>query len=555
MTKTHNAPTSTKIDSSQLLFNDFKRLADFSQDAIYHYDIATRRFLFHNRKFSTFFQLENEIETPTTSEKIFEIIHPEDRQKTLERLKASLIAGNEKGEVEYRTLYPDGSIRFLHDRWIVLRDPYGEPLAVEGFIRDITQRHLSEVQFVESRQNALIGNYIVQDGKFTYVNPQFISITGYSEDELIDRDPLTLVHADYREYVRRCAASMLKGDSLTPYEFCVLDKSGSTHWVMEAVNSVMYKNKRAVLGYFMDITQLHEMKDNLSTLGLMVGTISHSLRGCLTGLNASLYLIEKGFYRDMPAQIEEGLDVTKLMADRIRKLVLDILYYSKERDLEIEEVEVWQYAKEVAVQIETRIKAANIEFITDFSSATGNLSIDPEIIRAGLINILENAMEACIEDTRDIRHTIRFSTRVDEAHVYFDISDNGPGIDRAEAGKIFQLFNSTKGKRGTGIGLFVTRKAILKHGGAIEVDSDSGEGATFCIALPRKPASRPLKAVPLKWACHFTSINKGVEKRHARRQDKATDPSPYRLRVRSVSKVQRDDRPRYPQRVRIRPRL
>jgi signal transduction histidine kinase len=219
----------------------------------------------------------------------------------------------------------------------------------------------------------------------------------------------------------------------------------------------------------MDTTKLHKMKDNLSTLGLMVGTISHSLRGCLSGLNASLYLIETGFYRNRPAQIEEGMDVTKLMADRIRKLVLDILYYSKERDLESEEVEVWQFSKEVAILIEKRIKAANIQFITDFSYDSGHFEIDPEIIRAGLMNILENAMEACIEDKRDITHWIRFTASVDEAKVYFEISDNGPGIEKEQASNIFQLFSSSKGNRGTGIGLFVTRKAILKHDGVFEI--------------------------------------------------------------------------------------
>jgi signal transduction histidine kinase len=219
----------------------------------------------------------------------------------------------------------------------------------------------------------------------------------------------------------------------------------------------------------------------------MIGTISHSLRGCLTGLNASLYLIEKGFYRNMPAQIEEGLDVTKLMADRIRKLVLDILYYSKERDLDIEEVDIWQFAKEVAILVGTRIKAADIEFITDFPYDSGHAAMDPEVIRAGLINILENAMEACIADTRKKKHKIHFSTRVDQGNVYFEISDNGPGIEKDQAGKIFRLFCSTKGKRGTGIGLFVTRKAILKHGGTITVDSSPDEGANFRITLPRKP--------------------------------------------------------------------
>ncbi len=487
MTETQNKPTSAKSDSGQLLFDDFRRLADFSQDAVYHYDIATRRFLFHNRKFSAFFHIDNESGTPTTSQEIFQVIHPEDRQRALESLKASLTEGHEEGEVEYRVLYPDGTIRWLHDRWIVLRCTDGNPVAVQGFIRDTTQKNLSELQLIESKNTALIGSYIVQDGKFTYVNPQFVSITGYSKKELINKASISLVHEDYREHVRKNAISMLKGVSLTPYEFCVHDKSGATHWVMETVTSVIYRNKRAVLGYFMDVTNLHQMKDNLSTLGLMVGTISHSLRGCLTGLNASLYLIESGFYRNKPAQIEEGLDVTKLMADRIRKLVLDILYYSKERDLEIESVEIWRFAKDVVIHLENRIKAANIQFITEFPQDLGYFSIDPEKIRAALINILENAMEACIEDTRKMSHWIRFTTRANATTVTFEISDNGPGLEEEHASKIFRLFSSSKGNQGTGIGLFVTRKVILKHGGTISVHSKLDSGSLFRIKLPRKP--------------------------------------------------------------------
>jgi PAS domain S-box-containing protein len=487
MTETPKGSESDNRVFKPELFDDFKRLADYSQDAIYHYDIGSRRFLFHNQKFRFFFRLEEESEMATPSDKMIKSIHPEDRQQALRALSESLESGHTEGEAEYRVLYPDGAIRWLHDRWIVLRDQDDKPVAVQGFIRDNTRRKVSELQFIESKQNALIGSYIVQQGKFKYVNPQFISITGYTEDELIDKSSMSIVHEDYREHVRKSAVAMLKGVNLTPYEFCVLDKFGSTHWVMETVTSIVYRGSRAVLAYFMDITALHQMKDNLSTLGLMVGTISHSLRGCLSGLDASLYLIETGFYRNRPAQIEEGLDVTKLMADRIRKLVLDILYYSKERDLAIEEVEVWQFAKEVAILIERRMKAANIQFCTDFSYDSGYVAIDTEIIRAGLINILENAMEACIEDRRDIAHWIHFSARVDEANVYLQISDNGPGIEKEQAKEIFHLFSSSKGNRGTGIGLFVTRKAILKHGGTISVDSSPNEGATFRITLPRKP--------------------------------------------------------------------
>ena len=480
--------------SKKSLFDDFERLANCSQDAIYHYDIDSRLFLFHNQKFRSFFQVESSIETPLSSAQIVKVMHPSDRTEALQTLKKSMESRQSEGEAEYRVLYSDGSIRWLHDRWIIVRTPKGKPEAVQGFIRDNTQRKLAEHQFIESKENALIGSYILQEGKFKYVNPRFIRITGYDEEELIDMESMAIVHEDYRGHVRQCAISMLKGINLTPYEFCVRDKSGATLWIMETVTSVTYKTKRAVLGYFMDITKLHQMKDNLSTLGLMVGTISHSLRGCLTGLNASLYLIETGFYRNKLAQIEEGLDVTKLMADRIRKLVLDILYYSKERDLEIEDVDVWQFSKEVAIHLETRIKAANIQFITQFPSGSGFLSIDPEKIRAALINILENAMEACIEDTRHRSHWIRFTTKVDENKVHFAISDNGPGMKKEEAAKVFQLFSSTKGNRGTGIGLFVTRKVILKHNGKISVDSSPNEGTTFNITLPRTYHSDKLES-------------------------------------------------------------
>ena len=476
------------------LFNDFERLANHSQDAIYHYDAQSRCFLFYNQQFGKFFRLGRDTQSVVTSDTVIRAIHPEDRTRVLNALRESLATGQRHGEIEYRLLYPDGSTRWLHDRWIVLHDPEGAPQAIEGFIRDNTQNKLSELQFIQSKQNALIGSYIVRNGRFLYVNPEFIRITGFNEQELIGTPSINIVQEDYRDLVHEKAVAMLKGESLTPYEFCVADKSGNTHWIMETVTSMIHEGQRATLGYFMDITELRKMQGNLSSLGLMVGTISHSLRGCLTGLNASLYLIESGFYRNKPAHIEEGLDVTKLMADRIRKLVLDILYYSKERDLQLEEVKVWQFVKEVAVYLENRIRAADIEFITDFSAAVGTMAIDTEAIRSGLINILENALEACIEDTRNIDHRIRFDALVDKSLVHFTVSDNGPGIDKEQAGKMFQLFGSTKGKRGTGIGLFVTRKAILKHGGKITFDSNTNEGAKFHIVLPRRvrPESGPV---------------------------------------------------------------
>ena len=278
---------------------------------------------------------------------------------------------------------------------------------------------------------------------------------------------------------------MLKRKSTTPYEFCIHNKAGEIRWIMETVTPIYYDGGRATLGYFMDITRLHKIQLNLSTLGLMIGTISHSLKGCLTGLDASLYLIETGFYRNKPARIEEGLDVTKLMVDRIRKLVLDILYYAKERDLQLTSIDVWQFAEDVSTSIETRIRAANIQFECNFPSNLGSFNIDTEIFRPALINIIENAMEACIEDARDKKHIIKFDVRGEDSQVIFEISDNGPGIETDQVSNIFRLFYSSKGNKGTGIGLFITRKVIHKHGGRISVNTQPGKGARFTVYLPR----------------------------------------------------------------------
>jgi len=472
------------------IFKNIERLADRFQDAIYHYDLESRNFFFINKAFREIFRLPVKAARRIPREKVMPIIHKDDRNTVLHAIGKSIEAGLNKGEVQYRVAYPNGMIRWLQDRWIVLRDNKdGRPLALEGVIRDNTEIRIADTQLIQSRQKALIGSYIVQDGKFRYVNPEFVRITGFSENELMGTDPMELVHEDYRDYVRQNATLMLKGNSDTPYVFCVRDKNGETHWVLETVTPVAHDGRRASLGYFMDISELRRMQGNLSALGLMIGTISHSLKGCLTGLDASLYLIETGFYRNKPARIEEGIDVTKLMIDRIRKLVLDILYYSKERELKLETIEVWRFVKDLTESIDARIRAANITFETNISNKTGKFRVDCNTLRPALVNILENAIEACIEDQRSVAHHIRFCADGDSDKVVFEISDNGPGMGDDQIQRIFQLFYSSKGSKGTGIGLFVTRKIIRQHGGSITVESKPGHGACFFITLPRHTAN------------------------------------------------------------------
>lgn len=244
----------------------------------------------------------------------------------------------------------------------------------------------------------------------------------------------------------------------------------------------------SVIVILADVSEQRKLQDNLSTLGLMIGSISHGLKGTLTGLHAGLYLIETGFYRNLPARIEEGLDAAKLMTEHVRKMVADILYYSKERDLEWQSVDAARFASEVAATVETRIRAADIAFSCDFDTGAGTMEMDAGLIRSALVNILENAMEACIEDSDGETHRIAFRVWAEKDDVFFEVRDNGAGMEDEEMKNMFTLFYSSKGSRGTGLGLYITDKVVQKHSGEIFVDSDLGRGSRFTIRLPRNPA-------------------------------------------------------------------
>ncbi len=108
------------------------------------------------------------------------------------------------------------------------------------------------------------GIYIVQNGKFRYINPLFVQLTGYSESELLGKYSLDLVYPDDREEVRRKAIDSLKGGSTLPYEYRFAKKNGEIIWVLEKVTSIEYKGKRAAVGSFLNITEMKRAEEALA---------------------------------------------------------------------------------------------------------------------------------------------------------------------------------------------------------------------------------------------------------------------------------------------------
>jgi signal transduction histidine kinase/FixJ family two-component response regulator len=239
-----------------------------------------------------------------------------------------------------------------------------------------------------------------------------------------------------------------------------------------------------------NITKIRELQDHLSSLGFLISSISHGIKGLLTGLDGGMYLVDSGFSKENEKQVKEGWEVVKLMVERIRNMVLDILYYAKDRELRWERVNILCFAEELAFMIEPKIAGKNIEFIKHFSNSVGEFEIDPGVVRSALINILENAVEACLEDKTKKKHQITFEVCEEGQQIRFDVWDNGVGMDNETCDKIFTLFFSLKGHMGTGLGLFISNKIIHQHGGEIIVKSAPSEGSHFIVRMPKQ---RPLK--------------------------------------------------------------
>jgi PAS domain S-box-containing protein len=282
---THERDKDTMI---RQLSEDFKLLADRSLEAIYQYDIESRTFSFFNNQFLSLYSIEGENKEKVLSTKsVLLHIHPDDLEKVKAARTLSYQEGKKNGEMEYRYIGSDGSIRLMHDRWTVVRDASRRPVAAEGFVRDMTRLKRAEKEFEHSIRNSPIGCYIIQDAKFEYVNPEFMRITGYSEEELIGTYPLNIVQPQYRETVKSNFIEMLKGKRSFPYEFCISNKQGNTRWILETATSIQYKGRRAALGYFMDNSKGKQVekerlaKEKLLSILELAGAVGHELNNPL----------------------------------------------------------------------------------------------------------------------------------------------------------------------------------------------------------------------------------------------------------------------------------
>ena len=171
-------------------------------------------------------------------------------------------------------------------------------------------------------------------------------------------------------------------------------------------------------------------------------------------------------------------------------LVMDLLSYSKERAPEYEPCHPNEIAEDVCELLDNVAQDHDVAMVKQFSDKMQPVVMDPRTVHRCLMNLVTNAIDACIFDPDvDKAHQVTVVTDMEgKETVRFDVKDNGCGMTEEVRAKLFSSFFSTKGVKGTGLGLLVTAKLIEEHKGSIDVESVEGEGTTFILRFPAQMA-------------------------------------------------------------------
>lgn len=152
----------------------------------------------------------------------------------------------------------------------------------------------SEALYRTLAEKSFAGVYVVQDGKFCFLNSNATAFSGYSMKELLKKDTISIVHAEDKEQLKMNAQEMLRGNRTFPYEFRIITKEGQTRWIMETVTSIVWEGKRAILGNSMDITERKKMEEEVLILSITDQlTGLHNRRGFLSLAEQQLRLSDR----------------------------------------------------------------------------------------------------------------------------------------------------------------------------------------------------------------------------------------------------------------------
>lgn len=219
--------------------------------------------------------------------------------------------------------------------------------------------------------------------------------------------------------------------------------------------------------------------ERLAAVGETVAHLSHHIRNLLQGMRSGADVIEMGLKRRSLQHVGPGWQIVQRNLERTYRLATNMLTFSKERQPHIEMAQLNKVIEEVITLVQGQADDHGVMLLADLDELPA-IPLDIDGIHQVATNIIINALDAAPRQTGQV--LVRTSYDPHKAEVTLLIGDNGPGIPEDELDRIFDVFHSTKGHGGTGLGLAAAKKIVDELNGSIEVKSTS-EGTRFFVHL------------------------------------------------------------------------
>lgn len=411
----------------------------------------------------------------------------------------------------------DGSHRWILARGEAVGEKDGRPLLLRGTVQDITASKRTEAILRDSelRYRSLFEQNLdaiaIMEGfppRFTFVNPAFVALFGYTEEEvraMQGAEIWGLVHPEDIDLVREKLADRLEGRTRSVrYEFRIVRKDGGVR-IVEASGTMIFMQGRAVnQSIYRDITQQKEAEkervllqeqylqsQKMESIGRLAGGVAHDFNNILTVILGYSEMAMSQL--DTADALYEDLATIHDAAKRSSDIVSQLLAFSRKQVVQPIALSLNDRVEGILKMLH-RLLGENIRLEWQPSQQLPPVTIDPSQIDQILANLCVNARDA-IRDTGQI--TLATSlVHLDEdysgthfavtpgQYLLLTVSDTGIGMEKEVLDKIFEPFFSTKGNLGTGLGLATVYGIVKQNKGHINVYSEPGNGTVFKIYLP-----------------------------------------------------------------------
>jgi len=495
-----NTDISKQQETEQALRRNEERLRATlaaSNSGTFRWDPRTGEYLEFDDSLKQIFgiPLEEQVRVP---EDFLKRVHPEDLPAVKEAVDRT--RQGEDFDGEYRILMPDGSIRWIYDRAKMVFEN-GEPLYLVGACMDTTTRNQADIArlrlaaIVESSDDAIVSKNL--NGIVTSWNKAAQRIFGYTPEEMVGRPITTIIPLELHSDETRILAKLQRGERIEHFETVRLRKNGELVDVSLTVSPVRDDNGRVIgaAKIARDITERRKAEqalrtsEKLASAGRMAATMAHEINNPLESVVNLLYLACSD--AALTPQTRAYLTAADEELARVSHITKQTLGFYRESTAPLP-TRISELFESLLLVYGPRIRNKKINLQIDADREIEAPAVRGEL-RQVLANVLQNSIEAVEAGGRiGVRIAPRHRWRDRAAGVQITVADNGSGIDPADKGKIFEPFFTTKKDFGTGLGLWVSKGIMDRHGGDIRVRSRVHPAKSWTVISIFLPLASPI---------------------------------------------------------------